>query len=165
MNTQFLGKTNCTLVVLQLVHVLKRRGIWPLYLMLCGVRKMNCLLRWLAATFSIMSIDIRRFTMSWSDGETLIVLILCHSSQSTWFIQQSGSSYHENIKLVEAAEGRLCDGPERENEANGGERALATGQRAHVTQVGFVSLTRLHLQGRGRVRTPVVSPPCGISGS
>lgn len=64
------------------------------------------------------------------------------------FIQQSGSSYHENIKLVEAAEGRLCDGPERENEANGGEGALATGQRAHVTQVGFVSLTRLHLEER-----------------
>lgn len=57
-------------MVLQLV--LKRRGMWWLYLMLCGVRKRNCLLSWPAATFSIMSIEIRRFTMSWSKGETLI---------------------------------------------------------------------------------------------
>lgn len=34
------------------------------YLILCGVRKINCLWRWLAATFSIMSIDILLFTIS-----------------------------------------------------------------------------------------------------
>lgn len=58
------------------------------------------------------------------------------------------SGYHVNIELVKTAERRLCDGPERENEANGGEGALASGQRAHITQVGLVSLTGLHLQRR-----------------
>lgn len=68
------------------------------------------------------------------------------------FFPQSGSSYHENVKLVQAAEGRLRDGPEGEDEADGGEGALATGQRAHVTQVGLVALTGLHLRGAGGER-------------
>lgn len=59
------------------------------------------------------------------------------------------SCYHVNIKLVETAEWRLGDGPKRENEANSGEGALASGQRAHVTQVGLVSLAWLHLQKNG----------------
>lgn len=58
---------------------------------------------------------------------------------------QSGSSYHVNIELIQAAERRLCDGPKGENKANSGEGALAPGQRAHVTQVGLFPLTRLHL--------------------
>lgn len=50
-----------------------------------------------------------------------------HSLQSIFLNPRSGSSYHKNIKLVEAAEGCLCDGPERENEADSGEGALAAG--------------------------------------
>lgn len=62
---------------------------------------------------------------------------------------ESGSYYHVNIKLVKTAERRLCDRPKRENKANSGEGALASRQGAHVTQVGLVSLARLHLQRSG----------------
>lgn len=56
-------------------------------------------------------------------------------------------SYHVNIKLVQTAKRRLCDGPERQDKANGGEGALASRQGAHVAQVSRVSLTRLDLKG------------------
>lgn len=59
---------------------------------------------------------------------------------------QHSSYYHVNIKLIKAAKRRLGDGPKRENKANGGEGALASGQGAHVTQVSLVSLARLHLR-------------------
>lgn len=77
---------------------------------------------------------------------------VCNESSKTYIITtsstQSGSSYHVNIELIEAAERRLCDGPKGENKANSGEGALAPGQRAHVTQVSLFSLTRLHLGRR-----------------
>ena len=67
--------------------------------------------------------------------------------------------YHVDIKLIQAAEWGLGDGPEGEHEAHGGEGALPAGQRPHVTQLRLVSLPRLHLDtlkgGRegGRERT------------
>lgn len=54
---------------------------------------------------------------------------------------------HVNIKLVKAAKRGLRDGPEREHKANSGEGALASRQRAHVTQISFVSLAWLHRDG------------------
>lgn len=42
-----------------------KASAFSVYLMHCGVRKMNCLFLWLSATFNIMSMDILRFTMSW----------------------------------------------------------------------------------------------------
>lgn len=62
---------------------------------------------------------------------------------------ESGSCYHVNIKLIKAAERRLCDRPKRENKANSGEGALASGQGTHVTQVSLVFLARVHLRRNG----------------
>lgn len=55
-----------------------------LYLMLCGVRKMNCRYRWLAATLSIISIDIRRFTMSWERHTHTHTLEWLAAHSSSW---------------------------------------------------------------------------------
>lgn len=56
------------------------------------------------------------------------------------------SLYHVDIKLVQASEGRLGNGPQREDEAHGGEGALAAGEGSHVVESRSVPLSRLHLE-------------------
>lgn len=54
-------------------------------------------------------------------------------------------AHHVDVELIEASEGRLCDLPQREHEANSGEGAFTTGQRPHVTHTIVLSARRLHL--------------------
>lgn len=113
---------------------------------------MNCLFFWLSATFNIMSMDILRFTMSWVEEEVEDSGYQQQmDSDNKWAsLIKVGSFYHVNIKLVQTAKWCLCNGPKRENKANGGEGAFTSRQAAHVIQVSLVSLTRLHLEEQTR---------------
>lgn len=54
-------------------------------------------------------------------------------------------THHVDVELIEASEGRLCDFPQGEHEANSGEGALAARQRPHVTRTVILPTRRLHL--------------------
>lgn len=58
-------------------------------------------------------------------------------------------AHHVDVELVEASERRLGDFPQRQHEADGGEGALAAGQRPHVARAIFLPAWRLHLQHVG----------------
>lgn len=62
--------------------------------------------------------------------------------------QGFSTSYHEDVKLVQAAERRLGDVPQGQDEADGGEGALPSRQAAHVSHLrrGCLGLGGLHLQ-------------------
>lgn len=53
--------------------------------------------------------------------------------------------HHVDVELVEASERRFGDLPQRQHEANGGEGALATGQRPHVAYLVVLAPRRIHL--------------------
>lgn len=55
---------------------------------------------------------------------------------------------HVNIKLVQAAERRLCDFPECQNKADSGEGAFPPRERAHVTDAVHLLTRRLHRNGQ-----------------
>ncbi len=58
---------------------------------------------------------------------------------------KSKSTYHVDIKLVQAPEGRLCDLPESQDEADRGEGALASWEGTHVIHVVFFLTGGFHL--------------------
>lgn len=85
----------------------------------------------------------------WRDKHKLAEMLWFSQFQHQVHWNSSVLHVHIDIKLIQASEGRLCDFPQGEDEADSWERTLSPGEGAHVTHATVLSTWRLHWDCKG----------------